>query len=98
MNFKQDAALALGYARSSSEPDGSDFKVDGVAPTAEQLTAIETKAAEIEAARPALLLRISAKKYLDDTDWYDTRSINGKDTPSDIQALRAQARIDACEE
>ena len=41
-------------------------------------------------------LKLNAKKYLKDTDWYVSRKAEtGKDIPSDILDKRAQARIDA---
>ena len=44
----------------------------------------------------AIRLKLSAKQYLIDTDWYVSRKAEaGIEIPADILALRQQARIDA---
>ena len=54
-------------------------------PTAEQI--IESE---------AIQLKLNAKRYLRDTDWYATRKAEtGKPIPEDILTKRAQARLDA---
>jgi len=42
--MRTDAAILLGFNGATEEPDGSDFRVEGRAPTAEELTAINLKA------------------------------------------------------
>lgn len=44
----------------------------------------------------AIQLKLNAKRYLRDTDWYATRKAEtGKPIPEDILTKRAQARLDA---
>ena len=55
--------------------------------------------AEQVAAGEAIQLKIAARQYLRDTDWYAIRKADsGKDIPTDIKTKRAQARLDASEE
>ena len=54
-------------------------------PTAEQIIEGE-----------AIRLKLSAKQYLKDTDWYVSRKAEaGTEIPADILTLRQQARLDA---
>lgn len=54
-------------------------------PTAEQIIEGE-----------AIQLKLNAKQYLRDTDWYVSRKAEaGTAIPADILALRQQARLDA---
>ena len=54
-------------------------------PTAEQIIEGE-----------AIRLKLSAKQYLKDTDWYVSRKAEaGTEIPADVLALRQQARLDA---
>ena len=54
-------------------------------PTAEQIIEGE-----------AIRLKLVAKQYLKDTDWYVSRKAEaGIEIPADILALRQQARLDA---
>lgn len=54
-------------------------------PTAEQIIEGE-----------AIRLKLVAKQYLKDTDWYVSRKAEaGTEIPADILALRQQARLDA---
>ncbi len=54
-------------------------------PTAEQITEGDT-----------IRLKLSAKQYLKDTDWYVLRKAEADIAiPTDILALRQQARLDA---
>ena len=47
----------------------------------------------------AIQLKMAARQYLRDTDWYAIRKADsGKDIPTDIKTKRAQARLDASEE
>jgi hypothetical protein len=44
----------------------------------------------------SIQLKIAAKRYLAETDWYAVRKAEtGKAVPSDVLTKRAQARIDA---
>lgn len=44
----------------------------------------------------AIRLKLSAKQYLKDTDWYVVRKAEAEiEIPADILALRQQARLDA---
>ena len=47
----------------------------------------------------AVYIQTIAKKYLTDTDWYASRKAEaGIEIPSDVLALRQQARLDAADQ
>jgi len=66
---------------------------DSDIPEAERMT--PPTAEQIEQAE-GIRLKLVAKQYLKDTDWYVSRKAEaGTEIPADILALRQQARLDA---
>lgn len=69
---------------------------DSDVPVADRLTP-PTEAQIAEGA--AIQLKLDARKYLNETDWYAARKAEaGTAIPDEVLALRQQARIDASEE